>query len=124
MRAKADYITWEMEHGPLDFNELREFMRGLVEGGPTRTGHQTPAVIVTLPISGRARCGPRQCLDDPADPGGRACTAFCSATPKARKRRRLMIEAARYPAAPQVRRPVARHPRQWQPGLLRLRSGA
>ena len=42
--TKADYITYEMEHGPLDFKELREFMRGLVEAGPTRTGHKTPAV--------------------------------------------------------------------------------
>jgi hypothetical protein len=40
--TKADYITYEMEHGPLDFKELREFMRGLVEAGPTRTGHKTP----------------------------------------------------------------------------------
>ena len=52
--TKADYITYEMEHGPLDFKELREFMRGLVEAGPTRTGHKTPAVVVTLPISGTA----------------------------------------------------------------------
>ena len=43
--TKADYITYEMEHGPLDFKELREFMRGLVEAGPTRTGHKTPPVI-------------------------------------------------------------------------------
>ena len=50
--TKADYITYEMEHGPLDFKELREFMRGLMEAGPTRTGHKTPAVIVTLPIPG------------------------------------------------------------------------
>src|SRR5262245_64703009 len=50
--TKADYITYEMEHGPLDFKELREFMRGLVDAGPTRTGHKTPAVVVTLPISG------------------------------------------------------------------------
>jgi 4-hydroxy-2-oxoheptanedioate aldolase len=28
------------------------FMRGLVDGGPTRSGHRTPAVIVTLPIDG------------------------------------------------------------------------
>src|SRR5262245_31982738 len=27
--TRADYITYEMEHGPLDFKELREFMRGL-----------------------------------------------------------------------------------------------
>ena len=38
--TKADYITYEMEHGPLDFKELREFMRGLLEAGPTRTGHR------------------------------------------------------------------------------------
>ena len=50
--TKADYITYEMEHGPLDFKELREFMRGLLDAGPTRTGHKTPAVIVTLPIAG------------------------------------------------------------------------
>src|SRR6478609_4753215 len=50
--TKADYITWEMEHGALDFHELREFMRGLVDGGTTRTGHRTPAVIATLPIQG------------------------------------------------------------------------
>ena len=30
-KTRADYITYEMEHGPLDFKELREFMRGLVE---------------------------------------------------------------------------------------------
>ena len=52
--TKADYITYEMEHGALDFHELREFMRGLVDGGPTRTGHRTPAVIVTLPIQTHA----------------------------------------------------------------------
>src|SRR5262245_3112675 len=50
--TKDDYITYEMEHGPLDFKELREFMRGLLDAGPTRTGHKTPAVIVTLPIAG------------------------------------------------------------------------
>ena len=47
--TKADYITYEMEHVPLDFKELREFMRSLIEAGPTRTGHKSPAVIVTLP---------------------------------------------------------------------------
>jgi len=31
----ADYITYEMEHGALDFSALRAFMQGLVDGGPT-----------------------------------------------------------------------------------------
>ncbi len=48
----ADYITYEMEHGSLDFSALREFMRGLVDGGPTKSGHRTPAVIATLPVLG------------------------------------------------------------------------
>src|SRR4029450_10352530 len=52
--TKADYITYEMEHGALDFQEPREFMRGLVDAAPPRPGHKTPAVVVTLPISGTA----------------------------------------------------------------------
>ena len=48
----ADYINYEMEHGALDFTQLREFMRGLADGGPTKSGHQTPTVIATLPVLG------------------------------------------------------------------------
>lgn len=48
----ADYITYNMEHNPLDFALLREFMKGLVDGGPTPSGHRTPTVIVVLPALG------------------------------------------------------------------------
>jgi 4-hydroxy-2-oxoheptanedioate aldolase len=48
----ADYIAYEMEHGPFDVTRLLDFMRGLVDGGPTASGHRTPAVIVTLPLDG------------------------------------------------------------------------
>ena len=48
----ADYINYEMEHGQLDFSALRNFMRGLIDGGPTKSGHRTPAVIATLPVLG------------------------------------------------------------------------
>src|SRR5437762_11549842 len=48
----ADYIAYEMEHGAFDITELREFMRGLVEGGKTRSGHRTPSVIVSMPLDG------------------------------------------------------------------------
>lgn len=48
----ADYITYEMEHGPFDVGALHEFMRGLADGGPTRSGHRTPTVICTLPATG------------------------------------------------------------------------
>lgn len=48
----GDYLIYNMEHAPLDFSQLREFMKGLVDGGPTPSGHRTPAVIVSLPVLG------------------------------------------------------------------------
>lgn len=48
----ADYIAVEMENGPLDMRGLSNFMKGLVDGGPTNSGHRTPTVIVTLPTDG------------------------------------------------------------------------
>lgn len=49
-QTPADYIDYGLEHGAFDMTRLRDFMRGLVDGGPTKSGHRTPAVIVTLPI--------------------------------------------------------------------------
>lgn len=48
----ADILMYDMEGAAMDFTQLREFMRGLVDGGPTPSGHRTPAVIVTLPLYG------------------------------------------------------------------------
>ena len=48
----ADYITYDVEHTAFDATALWQFMRGLADGGPTKSGHRTPAVIVTLPMDG------------------------------------------------------------------------
>jgi 2-keto-3-deoxy-L-rhamnonate aldolase RhmA len=48
----ADYINVGMEHGAFDMTGLAEYMRGLVDGGPTRSDHRTPAVIVEAPLNG------------------------------------------------------------------------
>lgn len=49
----ADIIIYDMEHGgPLNFPGLFDFMQGLVDGGPTKSGHRTPAVIPQLPVGG------------------------------------------------------------------------
>jgi 4-hydroxy-2-oxoheptanedioate aldolase len=48
----ADYINVGMEHGAFDMAGLTEYMQGMVEGGPTRSGHRTPAVIVEAPVNG------------------------------------------------------------------------
>jgi 4-hydroxy-2-oxoheptanedioate aldolase len=51
-KSHIDLIQYQMEHGPFDPIRLREFMQGLVDGGPTKSGHRTPTVIVTLPVLG------------------------------------------------------------------------
>jgi 4-hydroxy-2-oxoheptanedioate aldolase len=48
----ADYINVGMEHGCFDMTGLAEYLRGLVDGGPTPSGHRTPAVIVEAPVDG------------------------------------------------------------------------
>ncbi len=48
----ADYINVGMEHGAFDMAGLAEYMQGLVEGGPTRSGHRTPTVVVEAPVNG------------------------------------------------------------------------
>jgi 4-hydroxy-2-oxoheptanedioate aldolase len=48
----ADYISYDMEHAPFDVKGLADYMRGLAEGGPTKSGHRTPAVIVNVPVNG------------------------------------------------------------------------
>ncbi|HXB75063.1 MAG TPA: hypothetical protein VNY05_42920 [Candidatus Acidoferrales bacterium] len=48
----ADVIMYEMEHGAFDLANLRQFMQGLAKGGPTKSGHRLPTVIVTMPVLG------------------------------------------------------------------------
>ncbi|WP_448664185.1 hypothetical protein ACG3SL_05780 [Sphingomonas sp. CJ20] len=48
----ADCICIEIEQGAADFSNLRDFMRGLADGGPTRSGHRMPATFVTMPNTG------------------------------------------------------------------------
>jgi len=48
----ADYINVGMEHGCFDMTGLAEYMRGLADAAPTRSGHRTPTVIVEAPVNG------------------------------------------------------------------------
>src|SRR5207248_3261346 len=48
----ADYISYDMEHAPFDVKGLALYMQGLAKGGPTKSGHRTPAVIVNVPVNG------------------------------------------------------------------------
>jgi 4-hydroxy-2-oxoheptanedioate aldolase len=98
--TKADYITYEMEHGAFDFHQLREFMRGLVDGGPTRTGHRTPAVIVTLPVPGSDPVTMRAnawMIQQTLAAGVHGILLVQAESPEAVK---IFVESARYPFAP------------------------
>ena len=48
----ADYISYDMEAAPYDIVGLTAYMQGLAAGGPTRTGHRMPAVIVNVAARG------------------------------------------------------------------------
>ncbi len=48
----ADYMNVGMEHGAFDMTGLAEYVRGMFDAGPTRSGHRTPAVIVEAPVNG------------------------------------------------------------------------
>ena len=48
----ADYLMVEMEHGMYNLPSLDQFMQGLIDGGPTRSGHRIPTVIATIPTDG------------------------------------------------------------------------
>src|SRR5437667_451447 len=41
-----------MENGAFEMAGLAEYLQGMVEGGPTRSGHRTPTVIVEAPVNG------------------------------------------------------------------------
>ncbi len=51
-RTWADYINVGMEHGSFDMTGLAAYMTGLVDGGPTPSGHRAPTVIVEAPVNG------------------------------------------------------------------------
>jgi 4-hydroxy-2-oxoheptanedioate aldolase len=48
----ADYINVGMEHGSFNMVGLDEYMQGLIDGGPTNSGHRTPPIIVEAPVEG------------------------------------------------------------------------
>jgi 4-hydroxy-2-oxoheptanedioate aldolase len=41
-----------MEHGAFNMAGLDEYMRGLIDGGPTNSSHRTPPIIVEAPVEG------------------------------------------------------------------------
>jgi 4-hydroxy-2-oxoheptanedioate aldolase len=96
----ADYLTVDLEHHPFAPAALLAFMRGLVDGGPTRSGHRTPAVIVTLPLDGTDEHAVRAnawMIKQTLAAGVHGLLLCHAETPDAA---RAFVEAARYPFHP------------------------
>ena len=96
-RTWADCLILDLEHHPFAPAAFHAFMRGLVDGGPTASGHRTPAVIITLPTDGSSEPVVRAnaWMVTQALAAGVHGLLLCHAeTPGAVK---AFVEAARYP---------------------------
>lgn len=51
----ADCLMVDFEHAPFDTLGLQEFIKGLIDGGPTPTGYRMPTVVATVPANCRTR---------------------------------------------------------------------
>ena len=99
----ADYITYNMEHSPFDMNALRAFMQGLVDGGPTRSGHRTPAVVAVLPFGGineQVMWANYWMVEQVLGTGVHGVLLAHARSPEVV---RVLVQAARYPHAPEAK---------------------
>ncbi|WP_431272238.1 aldolase/citrate lyase family protein [Dankookia sp. P2] len=93
----ADYINIGMEHGAFDIAGLAEYMRGLVDGGPTRSGHRTPAVVVEAPVNGTDEANVRHNAWQFRQILGRGVHGVLLCQAETVDAARAFVEACRYP---------------------------
>jgi 4-hydroxy-2-oxoheptanedioate aldolase len=93
----ADYINVGMEHGAFDMTGLEAYMRGLVNGGPTRSGHRTPAVIVEAPVNGTDEANVRFNAWQFRQILGRGAHGILLCQAETADAVRAFVEACRYP---------------------------
>src|SRR3954453_5722569 len=109
----ADYINVGMEHGAFDMTGLAAYMQGLVDGGPTRSGHRTPAVIVEAPVNGTDEANVRFNAWQFRQILGRGVHGILLCQAETVDAVRAFVEACRYPhnltgVDPAIPSPVAR----------------
>lgn len=93
----ADYINIGMEHGCFDMIGLAEYMRGLVDGGPTGSGHRTPTVIVEAPVNGTDEANVRFNAWQFRQILGRGVHGILLCQAESADAVRAFVEACRYP---------------------------
>jgi 4-hydroxy-2-oxoheptanedioate aldolase len=97
----ADYINVGMEHGAFDMTGLAEYLAGLVEGGPTRSGHRTPTVIVEAPVNGTGEANVRYNAWQFRQILGRGAHGVLLCQAETAGAARAFVESCRYPHHPE-----------------------
>ena len=125
----ADYINVGMEHGAFDLAGLEAYMRGLADGGPTRSGHRTPTVVVELPVNGLDERMVRDNAWQVRRFSDAGCTVCCCARRKSRmpcgpswRRRGIRIIVAEWTRSFR-RRSSGCAARRWERGVGRPAGG-
>jgi 4-hydroxy-2-oxoheptanedioate aldolase len=93
----ADYINVGMEHGAFDMTGLGEYVAGLVDGGPTRSGHRTPAVVVEAPVNGTDEANVRHNAWQFRQILGRGVHGILLCQAETAGAARAFVESCRYP---------------------------
>jgi len=96
----ADYINVGMEHGAFDMAGLAEYMRGLLEGGPTGSGHRTPTIIVEAPVNGTDAANVRFNAWQFRQILGRGVHGVLLCQAESAAAVRALVESCRYPHQP------------------------
>ncbi len=119
----ADYINVGMEHGCFDMTGLEHYMRGLVAGGPTRSGHRTPAVIVEAPVNGTDEANVRFNAWQFRQILGRGVHGILLCQAESVDAVRAFVEACRYPHHLQGVDPAIPSPERRMEGAVRPPRG-
>jgi 2-keto-3-deoxy-L-rhamnonate aldolase RhmA len=119
----ADYMNVGMEHGAFDMAGLADYMRGMAEAGPTRSGHRTPTVIVEAPVNGIDAAHVRHNAWQFRQILGRGVHGILLCQAESADAVRAFVESCRYPhntlgVDPKIPSPLAR-----MQGAVRARDG-
>ena len=93
----ADYINIGMEHGAFDMTGLAAYLRGLLDAGPTRSGHRTPAVVVEAPVNGTDEANVRHNAWQFRQILGRGVHGIILCKAECPQAVRAFVESCRYP---------------------------
>src|SRR5258708_17797390 len=108
-----------MGHGAFDMTGLAAYLAGLVAGGPTRSGHRTPAVIVEAPVNGTDAANVRTSAWQFRQILGRGAHGILLCQAESAAATRAFVEACRYPHHQQGVDPSLPSPEERLAGAVR-----